>query len=79
MTNQLPKTTTIANFPPYAEVDLGPPAARVSHNAEVIAKEIDRLPPGEYVFRLQKKTAASGSAWVYELSQQTVIRWRELK
>jgi len=65
----------VTNFPPYVAV----PELPISQRALVIAKEIDRLPPGEYTLRIDKKAAALGGTLYYELSEARTLRARELK
>lgn len=51
----------------------------VSPRALAIAREIDRLVPGDYNIRIEKRTAAEGGGLYFELAQQMTIRARELK
>ena len=57
---------------------LPPSDLGVSRRALAFARTVDRLPPGEYVVRLEKRTVSDGAGWKVELAQSTTVKVMEL-
>ena len=61
------------------ELDFQPVDLGVSARALSIARDIDRLPPGEWYVQIEKHTQAEGGGMIVELNQVTTMKVREWK